>query len=1486
MPRRNIAGPDLDRIRERERERQRAKRALETPEERAARNLRDRQRRAARRAAEGPYTRQDRRSQRAQTRSVERAQESDQARSNRIVAQVARNSRPARSRDLKLAAFNYNPATDYASHPSISIGSLDSICPFCNARTFKGETPGMCCAKGKIYLPLPQPPPEPILSLFSSDYPESREFIKNIRRYNSSFQMTSFGSTGQRKWPGWMPTYKVQGQIYHRIGSLLPMPDQQAKFIQIYFMGDSSIQIDARTRLFKEVKRPIIQLFQGLLDQENDLIKSFRTTLDRLPSDESRIVIRADRRPQGTHERTYNAPTTEEVAVVLVDDELSRRDIILQRRDSRLQRIDESHPFYDAFQYPLIFWKGQASWHFNLMQVNPITKVPTATRASPTKFYSHQLMIRSNNSQQPDFLLMCGPLLNQFAVDMYAKIEAQRLLYCRTNQKKLRAEKYIHLKDAIRNEKDINDVGKHVVLPSSFIGGPRHMHEYTQDALTYVRKHGRPDLFITFTCNASWHEITRELKPGQPYSDRHDIVARVFKQKVTKFMDVLTKYHLFGPTRCHMNSIEWQKRGLPHTHILIWLEERIRPEQMDDIISAELPDPALDPILYDIVTSTMIHGPCGHHNPDSPCMDEVKGTCTKRYPKLLNKETQTGEDGYPQYRRRSPTDGGQSYLKKLKNGQEVTIDNRWVVPHNRTLSRLFNAHINVEYCHSVKSIKYICKYINKGSDMAVVELEGPETIDEIEQFQLGRYISSNEAFWRIFGFAIHDRYPAVEHLAVHLENGQRVYFTNENAAAVAENPPESTLMAFFRLCQTDEFARGLLYADVSTYYRFEKPNFTRRKQGKPVPGVDIKKCDTIGRLYTVHPSQDECFYLRMLLTKVEGPRSFEDLRLFEGTLYPTYRAACQARGLLADDKHWDGALEEAAASRMPSHIRNLFAIIISNCYPSDPVALWEKFKDAMTEDILNTHRRLNPTIEVNFNPTFYNQSLILIENLTLMMCGKNLIELSMTSPNRSAADCINSDIVRETSYDLTSMGRVIEEGQSNMVADQRLAYDGIIQAIIEEKGGLYFLDAPGGTGKTFLLNLILARIRLDSKIILAAASSGIAATLLTGGRTAHSCFKLPIDLITKEQPVCEISRGTSRARLLQECKAIIWDECTMSHKKALEALDRTLRDIRGNSSIFGGMVVVLAGDFRQTLPVIPRSTPADELNACLKQSPLWEHVQKFKLSTNMRVHLQGDVEAGAFAAKLLTIGDGVHPLSPSGKIQLTSELCQQVKDIDELITKVFPDLQANISNHNWLRERAILGPTNEIVDKMNASIQDKLQGRAVRTYLSIDATCDPEQAVHYPSDFLNSLTISGMPPHKLTVKVGSPVMVLRNLCPPKLCNGTRLCVKRLHPNMIEATILAGPYKGEDVFIPRIPFIPNECIVQFKRIQFPIKLAYGFTVNKSQGQSLKVVGVELSQSCFSHGQLYVACSRVGSPSNLYVHAPGGETKNVVYQQALK
>ncbi len=275
-------------------------------------------------------------------------------------------------RGLENAAFNYDPETKYDHHPAVSVGRMDTICPFCRALKWKGETPGMCCSSGKVKLEPLLLPPEPLKILLSGSTQQSKHFLSNIRRYNSIFQMTSFGATKVVREGGFMPTFKVQGQVYHLAGSLLPLPNEEASYLQIYFMGDERLEASRRKSIYPGLDENIVHALQQMLHQFNSYINSFKYALERMPSDERRCAIRADKTPVGEHERRFNTPEINEVAIVIAGDECSKRDIVLHKRDHQLQRVAETHRSYDALQYPLLFCQGQDGYNFLIKQTNPL----------------------------------------------------------------------------------------------------------------------------------------------------------------------------------------------------------------------------------------------------------------------------------------------------------------------------------------------------------------------------------------------------------------------------------------------------------------------------------------------------------------------------------------------------------------------------------------------------------------------------------------------------------------------------------------------------------------------------------------------------------------------------------------------------------------------------------------------------------------------------------------------------------------------------------------------------------------------------------------------------------------------------------------------------------------------------------------------------------------------------------------------------------
>ena len=479
----------------------------------------------------------------------------------------------------------------------------------------------------------------------------------------------------------------------------------------------------------------------------------------------------------------------------------------------------------------------------------------------------------------------------------------------------------------------------------------------------------------------------------------------------------------------------------------------------------------------------------------------------------------------------------------------------------------------------------------------------------------------------------------------------------------------------------------------------------------------------------------------------------------DGVIHKTFKDTAIAFGLLENDEEWDECLSKAAVSFMPRQLQSLFVTILI-FEPSQPAVLWEKYKDVMGEDLLReafgvSHR---PVQDQHLKAQVDNAVLILIQD-QLEEMGSSLEHYGLPTPNKDKRIRKIPQIIQDEIFDVDCQKSISETKCKNLNKDQENAFSTIMKAVYDETQPqrLFFLNAPGGYGKTFLIETLLSTVRGMGKIALAVASSGIAAELLQGGRTANSRFKIPIPV--NESSVCSISLQSNEAKLLRNTALIIWDEIMMSHVDHVNCVDRSLRDILKVDKPFGGIPVVFARDPHQILPVVHHGDHCKIVKACIHSSPPWCMIQQIKLTINMRVAAD-EVD---FAAYLLAIGNGtaeVHTDVGEDIIQIPKEYL--VDTMDELINKVFPNIEDGYTDKYFAAKHAILTPKNENVDRINEIIMDKFLGEG-KTYLSADTVGEEDSYNASPTEFLNSITLAGMPPHSMTLEVTAPVILLRNL---------------------------------------------------------------------------------------------------------------------------
>ncbi|GBM80678.1 hypothetical protein AVEN_137206-1 [Araneus ventricosus] len=364
--------------------------------------------------------------------------------------------------------------------------------------------------------------------------------------------------------------------------------------------------------------------------------------------------------------------------------------------------------------------------------------------------------------------------------------------------------------------------------------------------------------------------------------------------KLIELLEDICKHGIFGTILAYIYVIEFQKRGLPHAHILLTLDSESNIRTKDDIdkfVSAELPDPCTDLRLFQIVTKRMVHGPCGTININSPCMRDVQ--CCKRFPKQFKDDTEENVNGYPVYRRRAT------------------------------------------------------EPVQKGHDAASVKIqkEGALDHDEILSFVEGRYVSALEAMCHLNEFNLSHKSHTVVRLAVHLPQQPPIVYQDGQESQAIERAAlrKTTLTSWFELNKNDPSAHNISYSDIPQYYVFDKSttNWKKRQRG----GQNF-----IGRLPVVSILYTERYYLRMLILHKSGTISFHDILTVNGLRCITFQQACQEYGLLRGDQQWHDALNEAAQFQSPRELRMLFVMICGFGEVEDFPDLWVQHQVSLCED--------------------------------------------------------------------------------------------------------------------------------------------------------------------------------------------------------------------------------------------------------------------------------------------------------------------------------------------------------------------------------------------------------------------------------------------------------------------------------------------------------------------------------------------------------
>jgi hypothetical protein len=769
----------------------------------------------------------------------------------------------------------------------------------------------------------------------------------------------------------------------------------------------------------------------------------------------------------------------------------------------------------------------------------------------------------------------------------------------------------------------------------------------------------------------------------------------------------------------------------------------------------------------------------------------------------------------------------------MRNG--VLIDDRWVVPYNPHLLQLFDCHINVEVAAHKRCFKYVYKYCFKCPDYCSI------AVDEIEAYLAGRLLTASEAVWRLLGLKLHKEFPSVERLDIHLPEHQNVVFdptADVRDIFEAAERSTSTLLEWFALNKRDPCAKRLLYTEIPEHYVWKNHTWFPRSESR-------KGSMSVGRMYSVSVHNHELFALRTLLTCQRGCTDFFDVLTVDGFIHKTFREACAAFGFVENDAEFVAAFTEYLETTVAStkSIRYQFALMLCCIAVVNAPALFEHF----AVDLIGTDSRFEALQFIEYKMQCMNRSLAhadyQFQDVPIISDTWNpdgdAVPLDLNAHSLTQEQCLAMASIQE-------MVQNVDDGNNNLLA----------------------VIASAGTGKTFFINHAVALLRSQNIATLCVAASALAATLLPEGKTAHAGLKIPIKC--DDHSYCSWDIETRRQ--LKSMTVLFWDEISMVSYEVAETVERSFRSLMGNDRIFGGKVVVFCGDFRQLPPVV---RPGDGQYYSLLNRDWFLSVRKATFTQNFRL-----CNDASYEELLPKIGDGIEE-----EIQIPATCI--APSLEDAITSVYGDDVTDESNANSV----MLAYTLHQCSIINEMVLSRIPGDAFIS-TSVDDCAECKNPDDYPSDYIASLNIPGCPPAILPLKQKARYMIFRNFDPPSICNGIMAELITATRYNCKLRLLSGPGKNKVVMLPRITFHvqadTSGLPFNFTRRQFPITPAYCLSVHKSQGQSLRRVGFVADTDAFSHGQVFVAMSRVGSWAQFVFFSPRGETfiKNNVSKRLIK